>query len=150
MWDGFYFDGFFDLPESALPKHCKYYFNILTITVGVPVGTLKTLTGMDIREYDDISKVTDPRPIYLYIYEKEELEDWEIEANSHTVIEVNTKTNEISWYDLIDFETKRPWAIEPIEEDFDYDDDDDDPENWDDDDPRWEEFDDENGYWGLD
>lgn len=66
------------------------------------------------------------------MYEDEERDMWELESMPHTVIEVNTKTNEISWYYMIDFETERPWAIEPIEEDFNYDDDDDDfdPDDW--------------------
>lgn len=120
------------MPEQALPQNCEYYFNILTITVAVPVGTLQKTCGTT--EFHDLSRLKDARPIYLYMYEDEdeECDMWETDAIPHTVVEVNTKTNEISWYGMIDFETERPWAIEPIEEDFDYDDDNDfDPDDWD-------------------
>lgn len=125
MYDGFLFDSFFELPDHALPQNCEYYFNILTIEVAVPIGTLQKICNAT--DLEDISRIKDSRPIFMYIYEDEECDDWEYEATPHTVVEVNTKTNEISWYDMLDFETERPWAIEPIEEDFDYD-------EWEDDD----------------
>ena len=66
--DEFYFS-FFDIPEKALPQNCEYYFNILTITVGVPVGTLQKTYGTT--EFHDLSRLKDARPIYLYMYEDE-------------------------------------------------------------------------------
>ena len=127
MYDGFYFDSFFDIPNQALPQNCEYYFNILVISIAVPVGTLEGVESID-----DLSRIKNARPLYLSIYESEECKkDWEISVYPHSVVEVNTKTNEVSWYDMIDFETERPWAIEPIEEDFDYEEDDDyDPEEY--------------------
>lgn len=122
MYDGFSFDTFFDLPDSSLPRHCEYYFNVLVINAAVPQGTLRELTGENIDNYEDISRIKDARPIYLYVYEDEDITEPEVEYNPHSVVEVNTKTFEVSWYDMIDFETERPWAIEPVEENFDYDD----------------------------
>lgn len=115
---------FFDLDPQSLPRDCEYYFNILVITVAVPVGSLPEA----IWEASDISRLKDARPIYLYVYEDEETTEEQIDAYPHCVVEVNTKTDEISWYEMIDFETERPWDIEPIEEDFDYEEGDDDDE----------------------
>lgn len=125
MYDGFYYDNFFDLPEQALPRNCEYYFNILYISVEVPEGELEKITGMKgLWELNDISRIKDPRPICVSYYETEGVHTWNIEAFPHTVVELNTKTNEVSWYEMLDFETKTPWEIDPIEEDFDYEDDD--------------------------
>jgi len=115
MYDGFYFDSFYDLPPKALPKDCEYYFNVLYLAVSVPPGTFGSTW-----EFTDISRIKDPRPICVYYYEDPDVDDWEIEANPHAVVEINTKTREVVWYDMIDFETEKPWLIEPIGEDFDY------------------------------
>lgn len=126
MYDGFYFDNFFDLPEQALPQDCEYYFNVTVFEVAGPIGWLAERLGIkETQLVDDISHVKDPRPIYICFYEEEGLDKIEIEAFSHTVIEVNMHTREVCWYDMLDFETERPWAIEPIEEDF-YDEEDED------------------------
>lgn len=119
MYDGFNFDSFFDLPDKALPPNCEYYFNVLFIAIEVPEGSLNGII-----EFNDMSHIKDSRPVCLYFYEGE-TKTWNIEATPHTVVEFNTKTREVCWYDMLDFETKSPWKIDPIEEDFDYDDDDD-------------------------
>lgn len=122
MYDGFYFDSFFDLPESALPRNCEYYFNVLFIGVKLPEGELEKITGMEgLDEFSDISRIKDPRPICVYYYEDKDTHTWNIEATPHAVVEFNTKTNEVSWYDMLDFDTESPWAIDPVKEDFDYD-----------------------------
>ena len=127
MYNGFLFDSFFDLPEQALPRDCEYYFNVLHITVAVPTGELQKITGVSgIWEFSDISRVKDPRPICMYFYEDENVKTWDIAATPHTVVEHNIKINEVCWYDMLDFETKEPWKIDPIEEDFNYEDDDED------------------------
>ena len=127
MYDGFYFDSFFDIPESALPRNCEYYFNVLFIEVELPEGELEKITGMEgLDEFSDISRIKDPRPICVYYYEDKDAHTWNIEATPHTVVEFNTKTKEVSWYDMLDFNTESPWAIDPVEEDFDYDDENDD------------------------
>jgi len=147
MYDDFYFDNFFDLPEKALPQNCEYYFNVLMIEVEVPTGELaKVANCPGLWEFTDMSRIKNPRPICIYYYESDDAHTWNIDTTPHTVVEFNTKTREMSWYDMLEFETESPWAIDPIEEDFDYDDDDDNPENWDDDDHTGEAFDDENDY----
>lgn len=131
MYNGFCFDSFFELPEQALPRNCEYYFNVLFISVGLPVGELERITGVEgLWEINDLSRIKDPRPICTYFYESEDAHTWNIEATPHTVVEVNTKSNEVCWYDMLDFETKSPWAIDPIEEDFNYDDEDNDDEDF--------------------
>lgn len=123
MSNWFFFDTFFDLSPNSLPRDCEYYFNVLTIEVAVPIGTLShKLNGL--ASLDDVSLIKDARPRYMYIYERDDVEgEWEIECTPHTVVEINTKTNEVSWYDMLDFETESPWMIDPIDEDFDYDED---------------------------
>lgn len=123
MCDGFYFDSFFDLPERALPQNCEYYFNVLMIEVEVPIGALEKITGTKgMWEFTDLSRITDPRPICMYFYETDNVNTWNIYATPHVVVEFNTKTHEMSWYDMLNFKTETLWAIDPIEEDFDYDD----------------------------
>lgn len=118
---------FFDIPQEYLPANCDYYFNVLMIELAVPIGALEKTFG--ITEYEDRLCLTSPRPRYLYVYEDETVndEDGELEVYPHVVVEINRDTNEFSWYDMLDFQTERPWAIDPIDEDFDYyyDDDDD-------------------------
>lgn len=89
-----YYD-FFDIPLNALPQNCDYYFNVFVITVGIPVGLFNT-----IYEVYDISKITAARPIMIEFFEDEEIDDdlchYEFFPNS--VVEVNRKTREVSWY----------------------------------------------------
>ena len=124
MYDGFYFDSFFDLPWQALPQNCEYYFNVMFIAVALPPGELAKISGVEgLWEITDISKIKEPRPMCVYYYEDDSAHTWDIDVTPHTVVEINTKTNEMAWYDMLDFETESPWAIDPIEEDFDYDED---------------------------
>ena len=111
-----YFNYFFNLPMEALPRDTEYYFNVLIFICCVKAETfINNLTRVE-----DISRVKEPRPIcVLWCVDDEVPENTvTVEYFDHAVVEVNTKTNEVCWYDMLDFDCERLFAIEPILEDF--------------------------------
>lgn len=57
-----------------------------------------------------IEHITDPRPYILFVSVDEEIENIEYEEFHHCVVEVSPF--EVSWYDMVDFETNTRWRFD--------------------------------------
>ena len=110
---------FFDISPAALPQDTEYYFNVLVIICHVGPKTLQE----GLTRVEDISKIKDPRPVCCIWFEDEDIPEGGvgIELFDHAVVEVNNKTGEVCWYEMLDFDCKHLFSIEPILEDYDGD-----------------------------
>lgn len=108
---------FFDIKPESLPFDGQYYFNILVIVMAVNKEAWTQLVadtdiqGLECIWYTD--EITSPQPKAYCIYLEDSLREdelFEISIYPHKVVEISG--NDISWYDMIDFDTDDPWSID--------------------------------------
>lgn len=105
---------FFDEPYLDLPEKAQYYFNILIISIAISPQYAQEIFQNKVINLWDIQGVNDPRPIAIHIYTSYHINkdfDYEVQCIPHQVLEVNE--NEISFYEMIDYDTSDPWRLDP-------------------------------------
>ena len=114
---------FFDDNPMALPKDAIYYFNVLIISICLSIDQAALALPAGVSDIWFTDSITDPRPYAIHVYVDDGRhkilspdEDFGIDYFPHTVLEVDPHLG-ISWYRMIDWETKNPWDLEPYDED---------------------------------
>lgn len=105
---------FFDEPYLDLPEKAQYYFNILIISIAISPQYAQEIFQNKAISLWDIQGVNDPRPIAIHIYTSYHINKdfyYEVQCIPHQVLEVNE--NEISFYEMIDYDTSDPWRLDP-------------------------------------
>ena len=110
---------FFDIDADGFPKGAQFYFNLIITTIMIPINS--TYLPLDIIDYWYLGGITGSRPFAIHIYRDGQQKTSQfIETYPHCVLEIDP-SGEICWYDMVDYDTKDPWDVTPIIEDFDHD-----------------------------
>lgn len=120
---------FFKMDPLGFPKGAQFYFNLVIATIEISFES--DLLPKDIYDYWYLGGIKEARPFAIYIYrhsEKTNDNHYDFDVFEHCVLEVD-EDQEVSWYDMVDYETEDPWDPTPTLEDFDDDDDEEDDDD---------------------
>ena len=118
---------FYDIDPTAFPQGAQFFFNILVALFSIPLES-DSILPLNIERYWYLEALTKPQPYAILFFRDASITDptveFEYELIPHCVIEI-TQQQEVSWYEMVDYDTDDPWDPTPTLEDFDYEDDED-------------------------
>ena len=115
---------FFDIEPWRHMKGSQFFFNVLVFYIMLPLSS--NLLPEGVFDYWYLGSLTESRPYAFYFFRTSQLNkeiEYEIESYPHSVIQI-TPEQQVLCYDMVDYDTLDPWNVEPILEDFDYDEED--------------------------
>lgn len=103
---------FYDIDPMALELGSQFYYNILVHVLLISEND-DSIIPLGVEEQWYCDGLTDARPKIYGVCRTNDLDEdslYEVECHPHSVVEI-TKEGEVTWYNMLDFDTNDPWAI---------------------------------------